>query len=108
MKDYKINLKIDSSIKPIAQKERKIPFALREKVNEKITQLEQQGIIEDITDEPTPWISPLVVVPKGDDIRLCVDMRHANKAITRTRYPTPTIDDLLVSFKDRPFSLNSI
>ena len=26
-------------------------------------------------------------------------MREANKAITRTRYPTPTVEDLLVKLK---------
>ena len=45
----------------------------------------------------TPWLNPLVIVPKGEDqIRLCVAMRAANKAITRTRYPTPTVDDLMM------------
>jgi len=53
------------------------------------------GIIEDVTNKPTPWLNPLVIVPKNDGgIRLCVDMRCANKAIQRTRYPTPTVDDL--------------
>ena len=43
----------------------------------------------------------LVVVPKGNnDIRLCVDMCNANKAISRTRYPTPILDDLLVKLCD--------
>ena len=34
-----------------------------------------------------------VVVPKqSDEIRLCVDMRRANEAIIRERYPIPTVD----------------
>ena len=33
------------------------------------------------------------------DIRLCLDMRSANKAITRTRYPTPTADDLMIQLR---------
>ena len=42
----------------------------------------------------------MVIVPKGQhNIRICVDMSGANKAITRTRYPTPTIDDLLAKLK---------
>ena len=28
-------------------------------------------------------------------VRICVDMRRANKAITCERYPTPTVDDLI-------------
>lgn len=43
-----------------------------------------------------PWVSPLVIIPKKNgDIRLCVDMRMANRAIRRTRHPTLTVDDLI-------------
>lgn len=95
LKDYEVKLHIDKNVPPVAQRERRIPFALREKVNKELEKLERAGIIEDVTDEPTPWLNPLVIVPKSDGtIRLCVDMRCANKAIKRTRYPTPTIDDL--------------
>ena len=68
---------------------------MRQKVTTALEKLEQQGIIEEV-EGPTPWISPLVVIPKKDgDIRLCVDMRMANRAIIRERHPTPTVDDLI-------------
>ena len=100
LKDHKVKFHIDNSIPPVAQKERRIPFALRKKVNIELERLERAGIIEDVTNLPTPWLNPLVVVPKGEeDVRICLDMRCANKAITRTRFPTPTVDDLLVKLK---------
>ena len=42
-------------------------------------------------------MSPLVVVPKADgkDIRVCFDMRRANKAIVRERHPIPTLQEVL-------------
>ena len=47
-------------------------------------------------DRPTPWVSPIVVVLKKDQnkIRICIDMRAANKAIKRKRHPTPTLIEL--------------
>ena len=50
-------------------------------------------------DEPTPWLSNLVVVPKGDGVRVCSDMCGGNKAMQRTNYSIPTVDDLLVKLK---------
>ena len=47
-------------------------------------------------DGPTPWVSSIVVVPKKgqNKIRICIDMRTANKAIKRKRHPTPTLNEL--------------
>ncbi|PIK41369.1 hypothetical protein BSL78_21779 [Apostichopus japonicus] len=59
--------------------------------------LEDNDIIEKV-DGPTPWVSPIVVVPKPhapDKIRLCVDMRLPNQAIKRERHVTPTVDELI-------------
>ena len=93
--DYKLNLHIDHNVKPIAQPVRRIPFGLREKVDDKLDELLENDIIEKVSG-PTEWVSPLVVVPKpGGDIRVCVDMRLANKAIIRERHPIPTIEEIL-------------
>ena len=60
--------------------------------------LRQQAIIEDLKNERTPWISPIVVVPKNHGktkIRSFIDMREADKAIDRTRYLSPSLKDLI-------------
>ena len=68
---------------------------LRYKVRAHIDDL-QKDIIERV-DGPSPWVSPVVIAPKpgSDNIRLCVDMRQANTAILRERYPIPTVDEIL-------------
>lgn len=59
--------------------------------------MEADDIIEEVTG-PTPWVSPIVAAPKPkapDEVRVCVDMRRANKAIQREHHVTPTMDDVV-------------
>ena len=97
----KIKLHINESIRLVAQAERPIPFSLRESVRAEIKNLEEQDIIEDVTPEATPWLNQLVIVPKpGNKICLCIDMRNTNTRIERTRFPAPTVDDLIFRLKN--------
>ena len=88
-----VKLDIDTSIQPVAQQPRRVPFHVRQKVEEEIKNLASKGIIEKV-DGPTPWVSPLVVITKTNgNVKLCVDMRLANIAIIREGHPMPTVDD---------------
>ena len=51
---------------PNAQPIRRLPFQLREKADKKLDELMQAGIIEEVPEGPTTWISLLVVIPKTD------------------------------------------
>ena len=94
LRDYQLRLHTDPNVVPLAQKPRRIPFALRDKVSAKIAELIDLDIVEKVNG-PTSWTSPVVVAPKASgDIRLCVDMRRANAAIIRERIPVPTVDDI--------------
>ncbi|KAK9745976.1 hypothetical protein QE152_g6456 [Popillia japonica] len=95
--DYEINLHVDEQVKPITQTHRRVPFSIRNKIEDEIKRLKEADIIEEATG-PTTWVSPIVIVPKAhrpDSIRLCVDMRAANQAIKREMYVSPTVDDIL-------------
>lgn len=96
LKDHEVHLHINKNVKPIAQRHRRIPIHLRQNVESGIHRLLKEDIIEQV-EGPTPWISPVVLVPKPskpNGIRLCVDMRAANSAIIRERHIIPTIDDI--------------
>nr|XP_006822924.1 PREDICTED: uncharacterized protein K02A2.6-like [Saccoglossus kowalevskii] len=95
MKHVKAKLHIDKSVKPVAQQHRRVPFHVRDKVEKELQKLEELDIIEKAVGA-TPWVSPIVVVPKKENIRICVDMRAPNTAIERERHPIPTIEDLIV------------
>lgn len=97
LKDCQVNLHINTDIRPACQPHRRVPFHIRQKVEDELRKLEADDIIEEVTG-PTPWVSPIVAAPKPkapDEVRVCVDMRQANKAIQRERHITPTMDDVV-------------
>lgn len=97
LKNKTVKLHINKDVKPVALRHRRTPFHLRDKVKAEIKRLVDEDIIEKVENEPTPWISPIVTPPKkrGQEIRLCVDMREPNKAIVRERHIMPTLDELV-------------
>uniref|UniRef100_A0AAQ4Q6X4 Gypsy retrotransposon integrase-like protein 1 n=1 Tax=Gasterosteus aculeatus aculeatus TaxID=481459 RepID=A0AAQ4Q6X4_GASAC len=97
LKDFQVKLHINPDIKPSCQPHRRVPFHIRQKVEDELLKLEADDIIEEVNG-PTPWVSPIVAPPKPKDpdkVRLCVDMRQANTAIERERHITPTMDDVI-------------
>ena len=95
LKEKKVHLHIDENIPPIAQRYRSVPFHVRKDIEKLIAKDEKLGVIEK-ADGPTPWVSPIVVVPKKgqNKIRICINMRAANKDIKRKQHLTPTLNEL--------------
>lgn len=82
LKGMEVELHIDASVLPVAKRFRSTPFHLRKQIEKQLAELQEADIIEDATG-PTPWVSPIVPVPKENDqenIRICIDMRAANTA----------------------------
>lgn len=94
IKNVVVDIPIKADAKPVIQPYRRIPVALEKAVDDKIDELLSQGVIEKVN-EPSKWVSPVVVVPKGNDVRICLDMRRANEAVERENHPLPTIEDFL-------------
>ena len=96
LKGFQVRLHVENNVQPIAQPPRRVPFHVREKLEEQLLNDEKLGVIEK-TEGPTPWVSPVVVVPKKEGkIRVCVDMRQVNKSIKRERHITPTINEVII------------
>ena len=97
-----VKLHVDCSVPPVARKQVRIPFHMRKKVDAELDRLLKEDIIEEASG-PSNWISPVVIVEKPknpNEVRICVDMRDANKAILRTRHVTPTMDELICTLRD--------
>lgn len=101
--DIKVKLAIDNTVKPIQQPMRRIPVALEQKVEDKLKEALAQDIIEPVVG-PSSWISPIVIVYKRNgEMRLCIDMRCANKAILRENFPLPTFESFMTKLKGAKF-----
>ena len=91
-----VKLHIDKEMTPVVQRPRNLAFHDRNKVEKELDNLLETGIIEK-AEGPTTWVSPIHVVRKENgSIRICLDSRKINEAITRERHPIPTLDDLIV------------
>nr|XP_002732477.1 PREDICTED: uncharacterized protein K02A2.6-like [Saccoglossus kowalevskii] len=91
-----IKLHVDPTVKPICQSHRRVPYHLRKKVETELKSLEESDILEKV-EGPTPWVSPIVIVPKPgtDCVRICGDYKAPNLAIQRERHATPTVQEIL-------------
>lgn len=94
LKWEQIKLNIDQSQPPKSQPQRRISYHICEKVKGALEELEN-NIIERVPEsQPTPWVSPIVTVPKKDGgVRICVDRGLTNDAIKCVRHPIPTVED---------------
>ena len=78
---------------PLRQPARRIPFALRAKVDEMVNEMVTQGIIHPSS---SPWASPIILVAKKDgSTRFYVDYRRLNAVMKKDVYLLPRIDDTL-------------
>lgn len=92
-----LKIQIDGNVPPVVQVARRLPVSMEADVEEAIQELLEKNIIER-AEGPLSWVSPLVPVRKADGkIRLCVDMRAANRAVNRENYPMPNIDAAMTS-----------
>jgi hypothetical protein len=62
---------------------------MKEQLEHKLKELEDSDVIEKVQG-PTPWVSPLVVVPKANsDIRICDDPMISSVVELRIQFTDP-------------------
>ena len=91
---YKIEQKADAKPFHLATP-RRLPLPLKDKVEEELKSLQEQGIIRPVT-KPTDWCAPIVAVTKPNGkVRICCDFSKLNESVKRENFPLPTTDQLL-------------
>jgi hypothetical protein len=87
--------KIDQTVRPIVKPCRRIPHAMMIPLKNELTTMESLNVIAKV-DEPTDWVSQLVVgIKKSGDLRICLDPQALNTALCREHYHMPVVEDLM-------------
>ena len=96
LQNHVVKLYADQSVKPVAVPPRIIPYHLQARFNEALQKMEEDDVIEKHPiDEPSPWVSCPVIVPKPDgSLRITLDARNVNKAIQSNNHPIPRCTDI--------------
>lgn len=95
----KVCLEIDENIAPKTESPRRIPVSLREQLKATLDEMEEQNVITKEC-EHTEWASNLVIVKKGNKLRICIDPKHLNRALKDVKYQLPTIEEVLAELAD--------
>ena len=75
---------------PVKVPPRPIPFHFVDRVQQKLADMAQEGIIRP---NSSPWCAPAVYLPKSiGEIRICVDFFQLNHRTKKDSYPVPRAD----------------
>jgi hypothetical protein len=81
-------------VDPVVCAASRLPFRLEDRVFKKLDEMVNDKILTPVQ-EPTEWVSRMMVVGKPDgDVRICLDPFELNKAIQRQHFAVPTIEQL--------------
>ena len=79
---------------------RRVPIAIGPQLKDELERLTAMGVVAPV-DEPTPWISQVVVVKtKSGALRVCIDPHELNKTLQREHYTLPTLEGVLHELRD--------
>ena len=94
LKGIQADIELEPGAQPKFCKNRPIPFALKEQVEQLIWQQVKDGELEPV--ESSDWAAPIVIVKKKDGgIRICGDFKMTvNPQLRPKTYPLPTLDEV--------------
>ncbi|KAJ1525507.1 hypothetical protein ONE63_010315 [Megalurothrips usitatus] len=100
---FKYHLDIDPNIKAVATPSRRVPHKLKDRYKNYLDQLCKDNIIKKC-DNPVGWVSPVVLLEKPDQsLRVCLDPKHLNKALSRPFFEIPSVEDINASLCNKRY-----
>ena len=76
------SIKINPNAKGVIHPVRRQPASLKPRIIEKLREMESDGYITPV-EEPTEWVSSMVVSLRNNKVRICIDPKDLNEAIKR-------------------------
>ncbi len=98
-----VHFELDPSVSPVQCAPQNVPVAMKAVVKAQLDAYQAEGHITDVT-EPTDWISNMVIVKKTEKLRICLDPKFLNKALKRSHYIMPTLEDCYINCLKQGFS----
>jgi hypothetical protein len=89
-------LSIDTSYKPVKQKERKYTPERRETIWQEVNKLLEAGFIR-LVDYPDWLANPILIEKPDGSWHMCMDYTSLNKACPKDEYPLPRIYQIVNS-----------
>ena len=99
------HITVDPSVPPVVHAQRRVPLSLRDDIKEELDDMESQGIIAKLKEgEPTAWVNSLVYRRKPNGkLRICLDPKDLNRAISREHHVIPTLEEILPKLSGAKF-----
>lgn len=90
-----VSLHLDPSVTAIRMRPRRVPFALKPKIDAELDRLIEQGVLEPIT-EPK-WETPIgTPIKTNGEVSVCGDYKCTiNQALSHHPYPIPVLQHIL-------------
>ena len=88
------HIEVKDNVKPVVTPVRKVPHALKPKLEKELKRMVDLDITEPI-ENSTDWVNGLVIVEKPNGkLRICLDPRPLNNAIKREHFHLPTAEEI--------------
>ena len=97
MQGVQVKLQVNPQARPTFHRPRKVPYALKQKVEEELRKLQETGVISPT--QHSDWAAPIVpVLKRNGSLRICGDYKTTvNKGLLIETYPLPRVDDLFAN-----------
>ena len=95
--DESYHIKIDASVKPVIHPPRRVPVTHKDPLEKDLVRMAEEGILTSVN-ELTDWVPSIVTVVKPDKLRICIDPKDLNRAITRSHYPMPAMEKVATNY----------